>query len=213
MKIEILMSQLFGYSAQTYFNWKKEEAKRPIISFLSRYFAKEDLIEFLETGKIQKLDNIKLINSTSRQIVSEFFYDGKDFKNKEFLEIIFPQYIVHVNKYIENRKKVYEEMSSKTDKDLDKKEELQSYLDSFHSEFNKRGLTEFIVEAELEIDKISALLEIAQLSDLEIHLLVSTHKEFLSSIDNNLNDFMKISQAAAGMKEIERKMLEIKNKS
>ncbi|PNV83776.1 MAG: hypothetical protein C0627_04395 [Sulfurimonas sp.] len=116
-----------------------------------------------------------------------------------------------VNKYVENRKKFYEEMSSKTDKKLDKKEELQSHLDSFYSEFNKRGLTGFIVETKL--DKTAGLLKIAALSNLEIHLLVSTHKEFSDSIYNNLHDFIKISQAAARIKEIERKMLEIKNKN
>lgn len=208
MDFKTLMSALFGFSAPTFYSWKKEQ--RPIISLVDKYFKKEDLEEFLATGRIQKLDNLKLINSTSRQIVSEFFYDKQKnkFKNKEFLEIIFPSYIDYVNKYVENRKKVYEEMSSKKEK-----EELQNYLDSIYSEFNKRGLTEFIVKTELDIDKTSALLEIAGLSDLEIHLLVSSHKEFLDSIDNNLNDFMKISQAATAIKEIERKILEIKNKS
>ena len=59
MRIEILMSKLFGYSPQTYFNWKKESDKRPIINLLDKYFKKEELEEFLETGKIDKFENIE----------------------------------------------------------------------------------------------------------------------------------------------------------
>lgn len=58
MKIEILMSQLFGFSPQTYFNWKKDENKRPIISLLSQYFSKENLEEYLATGGVKRLDQI-----------------------------------------------------------------------------------------------------------------------------------------------------------
>lgn len=63
MKIEILMSKLFGYSSQTYFNWKKDEKNRPVISLLSKYFTKKDLEEFLESGKIQKMENIQHLDS------------------------------------------------------------------------------------------------------------------------------------------------------
>jgi len=62
MKIEMLMSKLFGFSPQTYFNWKKEEEKRPIIKFLNKYTSKKELIEFLETGKSDKFENLKTTN-------------------------------------------------------------------------------------------------------------------------------------------------------
>lgn len=63
MKIELLMSKLFGFSPQTYFNWKRDEDKRPIIGLLGKYFCKKDLEEFLQTGKIQKFDNLLTIQS------------------------------------------------------------------------------------------------------------------------------------------------------
>nr|WP_321268456.1 hypothetical protein [uncultured Sulfurimonas sp.] len=69
MKIEILMSKLFGFSTQTYFNWKKEEEKRPIITLINRYFDKKELIEFLESGKIQKMENIQHLGSFISYIV------------------------------------------------------------------------------------------------------------------------------------------------
>jgi predicted flavoprotein YhiN len=59
-RIELLMSELFGFSTQSYFNWKKEaHTKRKIISLLEKYFTKEDLEEFLETGEIQKQELVK----------------------------------------------------------------------------------------------------------------------------------------------------------
>ncbi|OGS70805.1 MAG: hypothetical protein A3F91_09840 [Flavobacteria bacterium RIFCSPLOWO2_12_FULL_35_11] len=51
------LSKLLGNSPKSISNWKKEN--RPIISLLYKYFIKEDLEEFLETGKIKKLELIK----------------------------------------------------------------------------------------------------------------------------------------------------------
>ena len=48
--------ELFNISINTYYLWKKQG--RPIISLLEKYFTKEDLGEFLKTGKIKKLDKI-----------------------------------------------------------------------------------------------------------------------------------------------------------
>lgn len=59
MRIEQLMSKLFGFSTQTYFNWKKDsKTKRPIISLLEKYFSKDDLQEFLDTGKVAKYEKM-----------------------------------------------------------------------------------------------------------------------------------------------------------
>jgi len=63
-RIEVLMSQLFGFSTQSYFNWKRDaQAKRKIISLLEKYFTKEDLEEFLESGKCEKFEAISGLNS------------------------------------------------------------------------------------------------------------------------------------------------------
>ena len=60
-RIEQLMSELFGFSTQSYFNWKRDaKTKRKIIDLLDIYFSKEMLEEFLNTGKISKLELIKL---------------------------------------------------------------------------------------------------------------------------------------------------------
>lgn len=54
-----LVTQLFGFSRQSWNNWKKEQAEegtRPIISLLEKYFSEYDLQEFLETQKISRLE-------------------------------------------------------------------------------------------------------------------------------------------------------------
>lgn len=51
------MTLLMCFSRNTFFVWKRE--KRPIISLLEKYHSKEELQEFLETGKIQKQDRLK----------------------------------------------------------------------------------------------------------------------------------------------------------
>jgi len=43
-------SKVLGCSLASYYAWDKQ--KRPIIALLEKYFTKEDLEEFLETGEI-----------------------------------------------------------------------------------------------------------------------------------------------------------------
>lgn len=71
MDFKTLMSTLFGFSAPTFYSWKKEQ--RPIINLLDKYFTKEDLVEFLETGKIEKLENIYFIENFYQEQFFQFF--------------------------------------------------------------------------------------------------------------------------------------------
>lgn len=57
MKKELIMTKLFEFSAPTYYKWKKQD-KRKIIKLLDYAFSNEDLMEFLENGKISKIENI-----------------------------------------------------------------------------------------------------------------------------------------------------------
>lgn len=202
-----IVCKLFGFTKSTFYNWKKE--KRPVIMLLEKYFSDDDLKEWNEHKKIQKLDNLKLLNKTADEIVINFFYEKytNNFINDEFAEIIFPEYIQNENQYVEKRKKVYQEMLSKR-LDEEKKEELDSYQ-NFYPEFNKRGLTKFIAESNFDFDKTSALLQIAPLNDLEIHLLVSTYSEFLSK-KFNVPEIIKIRLLAKRMKEIEKEVIVLK---
>ncbi|MGE4420593.1 MAG: hypothetical protein AB7D38_12305 [Sulfurimonas sp.] len=50
------IATILGIHRNSYFNYKKQG--RPIISLLEKYFTKKDLEEFLESGRVRKLDNI-----------------------------------------------------------------------------------------------------------------------------------------------------------
>lgn len=70
MKKEEVFTQLFLFSAPTFYNWQRE--KRPIIVLLDQYCSKEDLEEFLETGKIQKMEELNYLVDLKKEIVSQY---------------------------------------------------------------------------------------------------------------------------------------------
>lgn len=72
MREEDIYKKLFGFgSSTTYYSWKKEVEKRQVMSLLEKYFTKEDLIEFLETGKILKYENIPNIDHEIHKILTQ----------------------------------------------------------------------------------------------------------------------------------------------
>lgn len=69
------LTKILGNSSKTVTNWKKE--KRPIIDLIYKYFQKEELEEFLRTGKISKYENSKyivdnFINSNKKIYIDSF---------------------------------------------------------------------------------------------------------------------------------------------
>ncbi|MBP7769646.1 MAG: hypothetical protein KA055_00835 [Aliarcobacter sp.] len=57
MTYEKLMIELFGFSSPTYYKWSKHE-KRKIFDLLSYAFSNSELEEFLNSGKITKIENL-----------------------------------------------------------------------------------------------------------------------------------------------------------
>lgn len=55
----ILVSDLLGISEKNFYRWKEE---RKIFKLLEKYFTDEDIKDFLENNKIEKLDLIKDIS-------------------------------------------------------------------------------------------------------------------------------------------------------
>lgn len=49
-----LMAKLFNSTTQSIYNWEKD---KPIIDLIYKYFNDDQIEEFLETGKIDKLEN------------------------------------------------------------------------------------------------------------------------------------------------------------
>ena len=95
-RIEYLMSELFGFSTQSYFNWKRDAStKRKIINLLDRYFTKYDLEEFLEKGKISRyevLQEQELVYKFAKHQyfnVLETIGSLGDTVNKDFMDFYF----------------------------------------------------------------------------------------------------------------------------
>ena len=78
------LSLILGNTQKTVSNWKKE--KRPIMELLYKYFTKEELEEFLETGKIEKFENIKEYNIKKDRLRCKYL---KYFTQDEFSSIEF----------------------------------------------------------------------------------------------------------------------------
>lgn len=74
MREEDIYSSLFGFGSNTtFYTWKKDP-KRIIFKLLNQYFSKDELEEFLQTGKIKKFDDLSFINKFYDDNGSEFIY-------------------------------------------------------------------------------------------------------------------------------------------
>lgn len=72
--------KILGVSKNSYWNYKNQQ--RPIIFLLEKYFTKEDLEEFLETGKISKFEtNAEYshdLDLTKSLIIDNAVYSAKE---------------------------------------------------------------------------------------------------------------------------------------
>lgn len=69
MKKEDIFTKLFQFSIPTFYNWQRE--KRPIIKLLEKYFTKDDLEEFLQTGKIQKFEENIFCETIEKEVINK----------------------------------------------------------------------------------------------------------------------------------------------
>ena len=67
MRQEDMMCQLFNFSAPTYYKRKREG--NLAIKFIEKYFNKEDIIEFIDTGKVSKLENLPNLEKEVNRII------------------------------------------------------------------------------------------------------------------------------------------------
>lgn len=79
-----IICQVLNISKASYYRWREE---RPIIKLLEKYFEEKDLIEFLETGKMSKLETKEIENqkiySHENVMIDNAIYTAKD-KLKRF---------------------------------------------------------------------------------------------------------------------------------
>jgi hypothetical protein len=69
--------KLLGISSASYYRWKEE---RPIITLLEKYFSDQDLEEFLETGKISKLESKNLDDDFKHIILDDHMLHSAAYK-------------------------------------------------------------------------------------------------------------------------------------
>jgi len=59
------VAKLLNVTERSVYNWSKEN--RPIITFLYKYFSKKDIEDYLEYGKIEKLELLNLTDPVTSQ--------------------------------------------------------------------------------------------------------------------------------------------------
>lgn len=90
--------KLMCYSRNTYYVWKRE--KRPIIELIDKYFEDFEITEFLETGKISRIENNKdqeLLNNEASKIYNHFISSLYE-KDKSLLKL----FLIVINNANEN---------------------------------------------------------------------------------------------------------------
>jgi len=86
-----VMSELLEISENSYFRWKKKDHS-VLIKLLEKYFTKEDLIEFLNTNKVDRLEKtnfIELIKEKNRNKYLTSFLNGGRYENLSLSHNIF----------------------------------------------------------------------------------------------------------------------------
>ncbi|WP_198306165.1 hypothetical protein [Arcobacter vandammei] len=101
MTKEKIITELFEFSAPTYYKWKKQD-KRKILDLLDYAFSDDDLIEFLKTNKITKIEEIG--NSEYLLDLSIKFYKFlRHITNYKVAKIVL---ILLENSYFENDERI-----------------------------------------------------------------------------------------------------------
>jgi len=157
--------QMLGNTEKSYYRWKKEN--RPIITFLEKYFTKEDLEEFLKTGIMSKLENTE-DNQVSYMLIEYVRYNLKD-----------------------KLTKVFEDISSWSDKYIYKSnfvESLQNIASDPKFEIEKHKSKDFLINA-IEEYKIQGFSKVKKeqiinifknnFSNLECYVFIKYADEFL----------------------------------
>jgi len=75
-----IAATFLGCTLASYYNWAND--KRLVIAFIEKYFTKEDLEEFLETGTIQELDDYKEFKDSKEYNLFKDFLEFKKYKGE-----------------------------------------------------------------------------------------------------------------------------------
>ena len=70
------LASFFNFTTRAISDWKKQN--RPVVLFLQKYFSEEDISNFLEKGKIDRLDYLEDTKSVTDFIIKEVFDKCKE---------------------------------------------------------------------------------------------------------------------------------------
>ena len=161
------ISMVCEITPKNYYNWKNKSHKI-LISLLEKYFTKEDLKEFLETGSIKKFDQTQIITTAGESIIKNFFFEhySNKPKNKEFATYIFPNFTNYVNNLVATNKQMYPHVQHK----------FYQY-----KYFTKHTFFEFIIDFQAvdNIDKAQIIEYIGKLSEIKFFILLTQHEDYL----------------------------------
>lgn len=194
-RIELIMSDLFKYSPQTYFNHKKE--KRPILELLEKYFTKRDIEEFLETGKISKLEeleDLKIINNLIIDIYNNFvssLYKKRASLLKLFLLVLHKSVVINSDIYNNFIELIFDSESEKEDK-VELLKEFQKIQDTtlfFYSiKYMIKNEFKYINYSYYDIDYFQSCYEEInfKIYNIELYLEIFLKKEY-----TRFNEYIK----------------------
>lgn len=165
-----IASQILGCTLASYYNWDNQ--KRPIINLLEKYFSKEDLEEFLQTGEIERLEQD---NTKTNKIddINVILIDYTKYQLKDKLQKITDKNTMEWLWYLFAKKiliKVLHNISSdnKTTAIMNSKEFLINEINDAEIDTLYKG------------KKVVVISMIEQnLSDLECYVLIKHYKEIL----------------------------------
>lgn len=83
MNFKEIIEKLFGFSAPTWYRWKKEQ--RLIVDLMDKYFEEKNLEEFINTGKINKFEQQEAFLSFLNNLKKQYF----DFIRIKFVKLHF----------------------------------------------------------------------------------------------------------------------------
>jgi len=177
----VLMSLILEISENSYFRWKKKDHV-VLINLIELYFTQDDLSEYLNTGKIERFEDMKNFDNEAKKIADKFFFESYSRKpqNQDFLNVVFPEFEIylstHIKEKIEKTKKYYEQNNDPKLQNWIQQQDIKRY-------FNKTELINFIVQELQEnedTDKTSYILALTEFTDFEIRLLISVYRQFKS---------------------------------
>jgi len=201
MKFKDIIEELFGFSAPTWYRWKKEDRK--IVKLIERYLPDRDLEEFIEKGSIATLDSfnqnrsirdIEILNKVSSLVIKQLEkkINSLDSVGTKTVVNIIEDYLKQSNENIDTKdfSLFYKNISDIQDyyaQDMAEIEIKQIRKNFKFTEKNKEAFeAEIIKKKEYRIDIITNFFN--SLNESELFLLLSGYKDLLRD-----NEYLGVS--------------------